>query len=105
MMDWHDGGMGWGGGVLGGVLLLILLVLAVVGVVALVRAGHGGSLTLDHRTPEQLLDERLARGEIDIEEYTRRRELLRSARQLAGNGTAAARALTRRVEITVWTAR
>jgi putative membrane protein len=80
MMDWHDGGMGWGGGVFGGVLLLILLVLAVVGVVTLVRAGHGGSLTLDYRTPEQLLDERLARGEIDIEEYTRRRELLRSAR-------------------------
>jgi Short C-terminal domain len=35
-----------------------------------------GSFSLDRRSPEQILDERFARGEIDIEEYTRRRQLL-----------------------------
>jgi len=57
--------------------MLIGLALAVVGVVALVRGGD--SLAADRRAPEQILDERLARGEIDIEEYIRCRDLLRSA--------------------------
>jgi putative membrane protein len=35
---------------------------------------------VDCRSPEELLDERFARGEIDVDEYTRRLELLRSRR-------------------------
>jgi putative membrane protein len=85
MMHWDDGGMdwsgmGWGGGVFGGLLMLIVLALAVVGVVALVRASRDGSLTFNRQRPDQILDERFARGEIDIEEYTRRRDLLSSTR-------------------------
>jgi uncharacterized membrane protein len=48
--------------------------------VALVRANGNGSLYSNHPGPDQILDERFARGEIDIEEYTRRRDLLRSNR-------------------------
>lgn len=81
MMDWSGGGMmGSGGGFFGGFLALIVYALAVVGVVALVRGWRGGGLGLDRRSSEQILDDRFARGEIDIEEYTRRRELLRSQR-------------------------
>ena len=78
MMPWYeDGMMGSGGGLFGGILTLIVWGLAVVGVIALVRGWRSGGFNLDRRSPEQILDERFARGEIDIEEYTRRRQLLR----------------------------
>jgi putative membrane protein len=71
---------GLGSGVVGGLLMLIVLALAAVDVVALVRASRDRSLTFDRQGPDPILDERFARGEIDIEEYTRRRDLLRSTR-------------------------
>jgi putative membrane protein len=80
MMHWYGNGMmDSGDGVLGALITLIVIALAVVGVLALVRASRGGSLGLTRPSSEQLLDERFARGEIDIEEYTRRRDLLRAA--------------------------
>ena len=84
-MPWSDGTMGhvgmmsYGGGFLDVLLTLIIYALAVVGVIALIRAWRGGTPGLTgHRSPEQILDERLARGEVDIEEYSRQRALLRS---------------------------
>jgi putative membrane protein len=84
MMHWSDDGMtgaaammGYGGGVLGGLLTLVVFALAVVGVVALVRGWRAGDLGVDGRRARQILDDRFARGEIDTEEYTRQRELLR----------------------------
>jgi len=79
MMPWYEGEMmSSGGGLLGDTLTLIVWGLAVIGVVALVRGWRSGTFSLDGRSPEQILDERFARGEIDIEEYTRRRQLLRT---------------------------
>lgn len=85
--DWgrmHDG-LGWGGW-LAMALLMLLLAALVIGLVVwlLVRSTSGGRPTgpetgsFDERsTPEQVLGERFARGEIDEDEYLRRRSVLR----------------------------
>ena len=73
----HGWGMGWGGGMVPGPLLsIVLLVLLLAAVFALVRwlgAGDGGA-SRRTRTARDILDERYARGEIDREEYRRRRQ-------------------------------
>jgi putative membrane protein len=51
----------------GGLLLIVLLVLR-----------HYGSAAERHRTAEKVLAERLARGEIDENEFTRLRDILRA---------------------------
>lgn len=79
MMHWDGGGMGLGGGILGGLAVLVVLALAAVGAVALLRDWRGGASS-ERRRAEQVLDERFARGEIDVEEYVRHRELLRAGR-------------------------
>ena len=53
-------------------LIWILLIALVIWAVGGLGAG-GGSNT---RSPRQMLDERYARGEIDDEEYRRRREAM-----------------------------
>lgn len=92
--DWggwgmHDG-MGWGGWLF--MILFVLLVVALVAalVMVLVRStgpaggaapgagvGAGPDATRGPSVAESLLDERFARGEIDEEEYRRRRSVLR----------------------------
>ncbi|MBB5898059.1 SHOCT domain-containing protein [Kutzneria kofuensis] len=51
----------------GGMLFMVVLVLR-----------HYGSAAQRHRNAEQVLAERLARGEIDENEYTRLRDVLRA---------------------------
>jgi putative membrane protein len=80
LMMWY-GGPGWGWGWL--VMSLVMLafwVLLVLGGIAMWRSLRDGDRRPrdDRRSAEQLLDERFARGEIDVDEYTRRREILRS---------------------------
>lgn len=65
MMDGY--GMGFGGGFMW--LIWILLILVVAWAVAGFRPGNEQR----QHTPRQLLDERYARGEIDDEEYKKRR--------------------------------
>jgi putative membrane protein len=78
----HDG-MGWGGWLVMTVVLILLLTLVVLAFLALFR-GTGsfrGPAEQDRRrrsSADEILDERFARGEIDEEEYRRRREALRS---------------------------
>ena len=83
MMGWYSG-WGWGGWVGMSLLMLAFWGLLAVGVVALVRAlrrgDSPGRLSQCRRAklmerPHDL-DERFARGEIDADEYTRRRDLL-----------------------------
>lgn len=64
----------------GGLLIMVLLVLAVLGVLVLaayllIREVPSRSRGASHDA-RAVLDERLARGEIDAEDYQRRRALL-----------------------------
>jgi putative membrane protein len=80
MMGGHDGFWGAWGGL--GVGLMVLVWLAVLGLVAwaVVRLGSsrpGGSTAAPPPdSARSLLDQRLARGEIDAEEYARVRRLI-----------------------------
>jgi putative membrane protein len=88
MMNWYGHGTaGWGYGLTA--LIMILLGAAVIyGIVALVRHtrpnGAQGPDPVQPPTPERLLAERFARGEIDEDEYHQHRTSL----QAAGPGTA-----------------
>jgi putative membrane protein len=77
MHEWTGWGWGWGGGMwLGPLFMIALLVLLIAAIVALVRWMGGGSGDSGGRvrTARDILDERYARGEIDREEYQRRRD-------------------------------
>jgi putative membrane protein len=80
MMDW-DAGVGWGSWLIACTMMLAFLALIVVVVVALARGLRGGFGT-GRPTAKELLDERLARGEIDVEEYTRKMDILSKGEQL-----------------------
>ncbi len=81
------GGMGWGGigvgGMIGMVVFWLLLIAAIVWAVSRllpgrhVRTGHSEAA---QETPEEILDRRFARGEIDLETYQVQRAALVSAR-------------------------
>ena len=76
------GGMGWGGWLAMGLFMVAFWGLVVVGIVLLVRnLGHRHEETPTPPGPPaamRILDERFARGEIDADEYSRRRHLLSS---------------------------
>ncbi|WP_433611963.1 SHOCT domain-containing protein [Prescottella agglutinans] len=78
MMFWYGNGMnGWGYAlmVFAMIAFWVLIVLAVIAVIrALTRTLPPPQLHAD--TPEQLLGQRLARGEIDEDEYQRKLDLL-----------------------------
>lgn len=81
-MMWY-GGFGWGGWLLTSLVMVLFWGLVIFGGIAVWRTVSRSDHTPQQpsqSSPEQLLDERFARGEIDVEEYTRRRELLRSGR-------------------------
>ena len=74
MNDW---GMGWGGGMwFGPVFGIGLIVLLVILAVSLYGRASNGSPRVVLRTPREILDERLAKGEIEREEYEARRKAL-----------------------------
>jgi putative membrane protein len=85
MYGWHDGGWGWGAWVAMGFMMVVFWGLIVAVVVVLLRSSghhhHDGPPRPEPRSGDEalrILDERFARGEIDAEEYTRRRDLLRA---------------------------
>jgi putative membrane protein len=85
---WDGGGMGWGMWVFMAIVFVLFWAAIVGGIFLLVRYGR------DRQTPpspplasgsdgggdraRQVLDERFARGEIDQDEYVKRRDVLRS---------------------------
>lgn len=78
MMGWYGGGPGW---LLMGLMILAFWALLIFGGIAVYRGTRGqGTESSGPATAVRLLDERFARGEIGADEYTRRRELLRSGR-------------------------
>jgi putative membrane protein len=87
MMYYRTGIGGWGM-VLMAASNLLFWGLLVAGTVALVyylgrRPRQGGSAT-DASTPQRVLAERFARGEIDEEDYTRRLQVLGTAARTHG---------------------
>lgn len=79
------GGMGWGmgwGGMIGMVLLWVVLIALIVwAVTRLLPARRGGGYQQPgQETPEEILDRRFARGEIDLETYQAQRAALATAR-------------------------
>lgn len=91
-MFWH-GGMGFGGWWVMGIGMLVFWGLVIAGIVLLVRWAAGGPSRAalpppagqgpDSQGPpsldaaQRILDERFARGEIGVEEYRLRRDVLR----------------------------
>lgn len=73
MMGWYHDGMGWGGWLLMTLAMVAFWALVVFAVVALFRDTEP---RMDSRTPEQILDDRFARGEIDQIDYQARRNAL-----------------------------
>jgi len=69
----------WGWGM--GVGSLLFLALIVVGVVLLAQRPSGQAPPGGQDSARRILDERLARGEIDEEEYRRRRRTLEGSRE------------------------
>ena len=77
MMFWYDHGMnGWGYGLMA-VGTVLFWGLVIVGVILLVRYTTRAQRTPEDTTPERILAERFARGEIDEPEYQTRLTTLR----------------------------
>ncbi|MBU1227457.1 MAG: SHOCT domain-containing protein [Actinobacteria bacterium] len=74
--DWgHMDGWGWGMGVFGWLFMALIVVSVAWMIWSTTRAGD--RRTSPGSTALEVLDERFARGEIDREEYLRRKEDLR----------------------------
>ncbi len=74
------GGMGWGAmGVLGPIFMILFWVFLIAGAVWLVLAVSGQAgrrMTDDRGVALSILDQRLAKGEIDVDEYRARKAAL-----------------------------
>jgi putative membrane protein len=81
MMGWYGGGMGWGAWLAMGLFWFILLGL-IVWLVARLLPGSGGGTTRDTgESALEILDRRLAIGEIDLEAWQSARAALVAARR------------------------
>lgn len=78
MGDWDGGMAGFGWPLM--MLLWIVLIVAVVWALAALFPGRIGQEAAAPERPEETLDRRLARGEIDAASYDALRAKLRSAR-------------------------
>lgn len=87
MMFWHDNGMSGWGYALSAVVMIAVLVLIVLAVVVVARALIGPPRPpASPDTPESVLAQRLARGEIDEDEYRRKIALLENRRSPGQEG-------------------
>jgi len=76
MMGWYGNGMGSGVGMI--MMLVVWGSLVAFGVWAVSRLTRADTRPAPTETPRQILDRRLAAGEIDGEEYAEARRLLES---------------------------
>jgi len=80
MMRWYGGGMGWGAWLAMGVFWLILIGLIVWLVVWLLPGSGSGATRSSGDSALEILDRRLASGEIDLEAWQAARAALVAAR-------------------------
>jgi putative membrane protein len=81
MMNGYYGGVGWGGWLAMALVMLVFWGLVVFAVVAMFRGCTKSSTApsadpVDPTDPRRILDERLARGDIQVEEYQSRKDAL-----------------------------
>lgn len=78
--EWNNHMGDWSAGWWIAMMLMMVVFwgLVIFGAVWLVRSLTGGHHTIHRRDPVEVLDHRLATGEISVEEYRERRELLRA---------------------------
>lgn len=78
MMHWFYGGMGWTGWLLMTLAMVAFWGLVVYAVIAITRSDRPGATHEDplRQDPVRILEQRFARGEIDEDEYRRRRAVL-----------------------------
>jgi putative membrane protein len=78
---WWNNGLGWGGWIVMTLAMVAFWSLVVFGVVAIFRGDRESRSIQPPRgsDPQQILDERFARGEIDRDEYEARLHALRAA--------------------------
>ena len=81
MMGWYGGGMGPLGWLGMGLFWLILLGLIVWLVTRLLPSGGGGTTRPTGESPLEILDRRLASGEIDLDTWQAHRAALLAARR------------------------
>lgn len=83
MYNWNGGGWGWGAWVAMAFMMLVFWGAIVAVVLVAIRSwghrpeGTGAGGTSSEDDALRVLDTRFARGDIDAEEYTSRRDLLR----------------------------
>ena len=75
MMNWNDG-IGWVGWIVMTLVMVAFWALVIFGIVAIFRSGGKDRPSTPQRHPQEILDERFARGEIDAEEYHSRSGVL-----------------------------
>lgn len=81
MMGWYGSGMGFAGWFFMGLFWLVLLGVIIWAVVRLLPTRqHSVGTPGAPETPEEILDRRFARGEIDLETYQAQRAALAQAR-------------------------
>jgi putative membrane protein len=78
-MGWYHDDLGWGGWLLMTLLMVVFWALVIFAVAALFRGAGSSRLT-----PDQILDERFARGEIDAADYQARRDALHNGHRYKG---------------------
>lgn len=88
-MGWYDNGhMGWGGWIVMVLIVSLFLVALIFAGIMLLRSTNNRSGTpaarnndLGYRDPVEILDERFARGELEIDEYQARKAALGGAKR------------------------
>jgi putative membrane protein len=80
MMGWYGGGMGLGAWLFMGAFWVALLALVVWLVVRLLPSADRSATSGQGEAPEEILDRRFARGEIDEQTYATQRAALTATR-------------------------